>query len=174
MGEISGTPDAFWRRPLSSLSREQWEALCDGCGKCCLHKVEDEDTGDIYMTNVACKLLNLKTAACSDYRNRRAFVPDCVRLTARLAGQLSWLPATCAYRLRANGEDLPPWHHLICGDREEVHRAGASIRGKVISETIAGPLENHIVWPVGVTVDYLGADYLGADELGADTDSGDA
>ena len=105
------------------------------------------------MTNVACKLLDLKTACCSDYRNRRAYVPDCIRLTPRLAGQLSWLPQSCAYRLRANDEPLPAWHHLISGDKQAVHTAGASILGKVISETIAGPLENHIVWP---TPDYLG------------------
>ena len=148
MGPIDEA-DKFWQRPLSSLTRDQWEALCDGCGKCCLHKVEDEDTGDIYMTNVACKLLDLKTACCSDYRHRRTYVPDCVRLTPRLAGQLSWLPDSCAYRLRAKDEDLPAWHHLICGDRQEVHRAGASIVGKVISEVLAGPLENHIVWPLG-------------------------
>ena len=149
MGELSGKPlgsGPFWEKPLNALSREEWEALCDGCGKCCLHKVEDEDTGDIFETNVACKLLDLKTARCSDYRNRRAFVPDCMRLTARNAGQLEWLPDTCAYRLRADGDPLPDWHYLISGDRDAVHRAGVSIVGKVISETKAGPLEHHIVW----------------------------
>ena len=136
----------FWKKPLDALSRDEWEALCDGCGRCCLHKVEDEDTGDVYETNVACKLLDLKTARCSDYRHRRAFVPDCMRLTARNAGKLEWLPDTCAYKLRADGEPLPDWHYLISGDRDAVHRAGASIVGKVISETDAGPLEHHIVW----------------------------
>jgi uncharacterized cysteine cluster protein YcgN (CxxCxxCC family) len=145
MGELSPS-DRFWEHPLESLSRDEWEALCDGCGKCCLHKVEDEDTGDIYPTNVACKLLDLGTARCSDYRHRRAFVPDCLRLTPRLAGKLDWLPETCAYRRRADGLPLPDWHYLISGDREAVHRAGASVVGKAISETIAGPLENHIVW----------------------------
>jgi uncharacterized cysteine cluster protein YcgN (CxxCxxCC family) len=143
MGEVV---NRFWEKPLESLNRTEWEALCDGCGKCCLHKVEDEDTGDVYMTNVACKLLDLKTARCSDYRHRRAHVPDCLRLTPRLAGQVTWLPDTCAYRLRANGEPLPEWHYLICGDREAVHRAGASVKGKAISEVVAGPLEQHIVW----------------------------
>ena len=140
-------PQPFWQRPLASLSREEWEALCDGCGKCCLHKVEDEDTGQVYPTNVACKLLDLTTARCSDYRHRRSYVPDCLRLTPRLAGTLNWLPATCAYRLRADGDPLPAWHYLLTGDRDSVHRAGASIIGKAISETIAGPLENHITWP---------------------------
>ena len=139
--------DRFWERPLESLSRSEWEALCDGCGQCCLHKVEDEDTGDVYPTNVACKLLDLKTARCSDYRNRRMFVPDCLRLTRRNAGLLEWLPETCAYRLRAAGEPLRDWHHLISGDRDAVHRVGVSVVGKVVSETEAGPLEHHILAP---------------------------
>ena len=146
MGELKPL-NRFWEKPLESLSRTEWEALCDGCGKCCLHKVEDEDTGDVYPTNVACKLLDLKTGQCSDYRHRRAHVPDCLRLTPRLAGQVAWLPETCAYRLRAHGEPLPEWHYLICGDRDAVHRAGASVKGKAISEVVAGPLEQHIIWP---------------------------
>ena len=142
MGEV--TP--VWQRPLTSLSRSEWESLCDGCGKCCLHKVEDEDNGRIWPTNVACKLLDLKTAQCKDYRNRRAYVPDCLRLTPRLAAELEWLPDTCAYRLRANGDPLPAWHYLISGDRQAVHAAGASVVGKAISETVAGPLDQHILW----------------------------
>ena len=142
MGEVR----PFWERPLASLSREEWEDLCDGCGKCCLHKVEDEDTGRIWPTNVACKLLDLKTGRCSDYRNRRAHVPDCLRLTPRLAAEIEWLPDTCAYRLRAANRPLPSWHYLVSGDRDTVHREGRSVIGKAISETIAGPLEHHIVW----------------------------
>lgn len=144
----------FWQRPLETLDRGQWEALCDGCGQCCLHKVEDADTGEIFHTNVACKLLNLKTARCTDYINRRKFVPDCLTLTLRNAGSLEWLPPSCAYRLRAEGEPLPEWHYLVCGDREEVHRAGMSVAGKVISETVAGPLDHHIVWPYGDEEEY--------------------
>ena len=136
----------FWEQPLSSLNAEEWGALCDGCGRCCLHKVEDADTGRIWPTNVACKLLDLKTGRCSDYRNRRKYVPDCLRLTLANAGELEWLPETCAYRLRARGEPLAEWHHLVCGDREAVHRAGISVIGKAISEVIAGPLEQHIDW----------------------------
>jgi uncharacterized cysteine cluster protein YcgN (CxxCxxCC family) len=135
----------FWELPLAALDREQWEALCDGCGKCCLHKVEDEDTGRIYFTNVACRLLDTATARCKDYRNRRAFVPDCLRLTPDVAGELEWLPDSCAYRLRAQDKLLPQWHYLISGDRDAVHRAGASVVGKVISEDDAGPIEDHIV-----------------------------
>lgn len=135
----------FWERPLETLDRAQWEALCDGCGKCCLHKVEDEDTGRIYPTNVACRLLDRETALCSNYRHRRALVPDCLRLTPAKLRTIEWLPTTCAYKLRAAGAPLPDWHYLVCGDREAIHREGMSVRGKTISEALAGDLENHIV-----------------------------
>lgn len=141
MGEV----EPFWRRPLESLSRDEWEALCDGCGKCCLHKLEDDDTGEVHFTNVACRLLDTATARCKDYRHRRALVPDCLRLTPRIAAEATWLPGSCAYRLRAEDRPLPAWHYLISGDREAVHRAGASVAGKVVSEDIAGPLEQHII-----------------------------
>jgi uncharacterized cysteine cluster protein YcgN (CxxCxxCC family) len=138
--------ERFWERyRLKELNRAEWEALCDGCGKCCLHKLEDEESGRIYRTNVACRLLDRQTARCSDYRNRKAFVPDCVQLRPALVGQLEWLPGTCAYRRVDEGKPLPPWHHLISGDREAVHEVGASVRGWVISETEAGELEQHIV-----------------------------
>lgn len=143
-----GPIEPFWERPIEALNREEWEALCDGCGKCCLHKLEDEDTGDFYATNVACKLLDLTTARCKDYRHRRRHVPDCVRLSPRSAASIGWLPASCAYRLRANGQPLPEWHYLICGDRDAVHRAGQSVVGKAISEEFAGPIEHHITGPV--------------------------
>ncbi len=146
MGQVDAKRDRFWELPLGDLNRTEWEALCDGCGQCCLHKVEDEDTGEFYNTNVACKLLDLKTARCSDYKGRRAKVPDCLRLTRSNAGELEWLPGTCAYRLRARSEPLPHWHYLLTGDREAVHAAGISIVGKVISEVDAGPIEHHIVW----------------------------
>ena len=136
----------FWEAPIETLNRQQWEALCDGCGQCCRHKVEDEDTGRVWPTNVGCRLLDLKTAKCSDYGNRKRYVPDCVQLTPSLAASLPWLPATCAYRLRADGEPLPEWHHLVCGDPEAVHKAGFGVRGKLVNEDLAGPIENHIVW----------------------------
>lgn len=140
--------DRFWELPLDALDRAEWEALCDGCGQCCLHKLEDEDTGEIAHTNVACKLLDTGTGQCSDYRNRRAFVPDCLRLTPRLVAGITWLPSTCAYRRRANGEPLPEWHHLLSGDAQAVHRRGPGVAGRVVSETVAGPLEHHVVdWP---------------------------
>jgi uncharacterized cysteine cluster protein YcgN (CxxCxxCC family) len=144
MGEV----DRFWERPVETLDREQWEALCDGCGQCCLHKLEDEDTGQIHATNVACRLLDLSTARCSDYRHRRAMVPDCLRLTPKLAATLEWLPGTCAYKLRARGQPLKEWHYLVSGDRDAVRRAGISVIGRAISEVLAGPLEDHVVDPV--------------------------
>ena len=134
-----------WERPIGELNREEWESLCDGCGRCCLHKLEDADTGEIYDTNVACKLLDTHSARCSHYKGRHAFVPDCVRLTASKVGTIPWLPSTCAYRLRAEGKPLPDWHYLISGDREAVHRAGVSVRGWTIPEGEAGDLEHHMI-----------------------------
>lgn len=137
--------DAFWELPLADLNREEWEALCDGCGRCCLHKIEDADTGEIEHTNVACKLLDCQTAQCRDYRNRKAFVPDCLRLTYSIVRDVPWLPPTCAYRLRAEGKPLEDWHYLISGDHQSIVAAGISVAGRVVSETVAGPLEHHVV-----------------------------
>ena len=137
--------DRFWQRPLADLTEGEWEALCDGCGRCCLHKMEDWDTGEIEDTNVACTLLDTDTARCSDYANRKATVPDCLRLTLKIVEDVRWLPDTCAYRLRADGDPLPEWHYLISGDREAVHLRGTGVAGRVVSEDKAGPLEHHIV-----------------------------
>ncbi|MDL2351454.1 MAG: YcgN family cysteine cluster protein [Pseudomonadota bacterium] len=142
--------DKFWTLPIERLTRPEWEALCDGCGQCCLHKAEDEDTGIIYPTNVACRLLDIPSARCIDYKHRKAKVPDCLKLNPALAMSISWLPETCAYVLRADGADLPEWHYLICGDPEAVHAAGISVRGKAISEDLAGPLEQHVILPPGM------------------------
>jgi uncharacterized cysteine cluster protein YcgN (CxxCxxCC family) len=143
MGEVSGR---FWEdTPLAKLDRAQWEALCDGCGKCCIHKLEDAETGELFPTNIACRLLDGATARCKDYRNRRAYVTECVRLTPRNVESIAWLPTTCAYRLRAAGEQLPGWHYLVCGDTEAVHRAGESVRGWTVSEDDAGDFEHHLV-----------------------------
>ncbi|WP_294394041.1 YcgN family cysteine cluster protein [uncultured Sphingomonas sp.] len=136
----------FWEnKPIDQLSRDEWESLCDGCGKCCLHKLEDEETGAIYPTNVACRLLDRKNGLCRDYKNRKRFVPDCVRLTPAKLEELEWLPSTCAYRLVADGKPLPDWHYLVSGSRETVHQAGMSTRGWTVSEDEAGELEYHIV-----------------------------
>jgi uncharacterized cysteine cluster protein YcgN (CxxCxxCC family) len=136
---------SWWEKPLSALDRGQWEALCDGCGRCCLHKLEDEETGDLYPTNVACKLLDRRTGQCTDYKRRKQFVSDCVLLQRDRLDELEWLPSTCAYRLRAADQPLPEWHYLVSGDRETVHSAGQSTRGWTVSETDAGELEHHIV-----------------------------
>jgi len=136
----------FWETtPLDKMSRAEWESLCDGCGKCCLHKLEDEETGALMATNVACRLLDRRTGLCSDYRNRRAYVPECVRLTPRLVRTLDWLPSTCAYRLLDEGKSLPDWHPLITGDPESVRRAGQSVSGWTVSEDEVGDLEHHLI-----------------------------
>ncbi len=135
----------FWEKPLDALSRDQWEALCDGCGKCCLHKVEEDLSGEVHLTNVACRLLDRHNCRCTSYRSRKALVPDCVRLSPANVARLSWLPSTCAYRLRAEGKPLPEWHPLVSGDPESVHRAGISVRGWTVSEDEAGDLEHHLV-----------------------------
>ncbi len=134
----------FWELELDALSREEWEALCDGCGRCCLHKLEDEDSGEIAETNVACKLLDTNTATCKDYRHRKAFVPDCLRLTPKLVKQVPWLPKSCAYRRRAEGKPLPEWHPLLTGSKQAMIEAGACVAGRVVSEVDAGPLEHHL------------------------------
>ena len=141
-------PLPYWRtKRLEEMSREEWEALCDGCGRCCLNKLEDE-SGAIEHTNVACHLLDGKTCRCGDYRNRHRLVPDCVVLTPASVGRLRWLPPTCAYRLVAEGRDLYWWHPLVSGDPDTVHQAGVSVAGRTVSENEAGPLEHHIVtWP---------------------------
>ncbi|SDL07746.1 YcgN family cysteine cluster protein [Paracoccus chinensis] len=127
--------ERFWELPLDELEPAEWEALCDGCGKCCLNKIEYEDDGSLDFTCVACKLLDGDSCLCSSYPNRHDFVPDCVVLTPDKLAEISWwLPATCAYRLRAEGKPLYPWHHLISGDPESIHRAGVSVRGRTVSE----------------------------------------
>ena len=142
MGELR---DRFWELPLTALTRAEWEALCDGCGRCCLHKLEDEDTGEVLETNVACRLLDTGTGRCRDYRHRKAFVPDCLRLTPQLVARVPWLPETCAYKRRADDRPIPEWHPLLTGGTEAMDQARASVKGRVISETDAGPLEHHLV-----------------------------
>jgi uncharacterized cysteine cluster protein YcgN (CxxCxxCC family) len=133
----------FWKtKTLAEMSRPEWESLCDGCGRCCLNKLEDEDTGRFHHTRAACKLLDIETCQCTDYHNRARRVPDCVTLTAANVGALGWLPATCAYRLLDEGKPLPWWHPLVSGSRETVIEAGISVRDHAYPET-------------GITVDQL-------------------
>ena len=147
--------EPFWRvKGLESMTPAEWESLCDGCGRCCLVKLEDEDTGIIHYTDVGCTLLDEGACRCRDYENRQGKVPDCVRLTPEVVRTLSWLPPTCAYRLLAEGRDLYWWHPLVSGDPETVHTAGISVRGKVGADEDAvrdEELEDRIVqWPVRI------------------------
>ncbi|WP_407495164.1 YcgN family cysteine cluster protein [Pseudooceanicola sp. MF1-13] len=126
----------FWEtKPMKQLSRPEWEALCDGCGKCCLNKLEDEDTGEVALTRVACRLLDDATCLCSKYETRHQYVPECITLdAATIQKHMYWLPQTCAYRLVYEGRPLYDWHPLLSGDPETVHRAGVSVRGMTYSE----------------------------------------
>lgn len=135
---LSSGPAPFWEtKMLEELSEWEWEALCDGCGRCCMVRLEDVETGARIDTRLACRLLDIGTCRCSDYANRHAQVPDCVRLSPQTARDLDWLPDTCAYRLRAHGQPLYWWHPLRSGDPETVHQAGVSVRSVAISETNA-------------------------------------
>jgi uncharacterized cysteine cluster protein YcgN (CxxCxxCC family) len=142
----------FWTtKTLAEMNAKEWESLCDGCGRCCLVKLEDEDTAEIYFTDIGCRLLDGETCRCHDYANRSDRVTDCVRLTADNIGDLNWLPPTCAYRLVGEGKGLYWWHPLVSGDAETVHAAGISVRSRVFADEDAVPesaLGEHIVaWP---------------------------
>ena len=135
----------WWLQPLAALNHEQWEALCDGCGKCCMAKLQDADTDKVYYTNVACKLFDSATCRCKDYLNRTAQVPDCISLSLKHPQAFDWLPNTCAYKLRFNSQPLFDWHPLVTRDPDSVHQRGISMQDKVVSPQEAGPLEHHII-----------------------------
>lgn len=142
----------FWTvKSLETMTSEEWESLCDGCGRCCLVKLEDEDTGEVLYTDVGCTLLDDRACRCRDYPHRQAKVPDCVRLTPEAVRELSWLPRTCAYRLLAEGRDLYWWHPLVSGDPQTVHAAGVSVRDRVAGPeedfTVRELLERLVDWP---------------------------
>jgi uncharacterized cysteine cluster protein YcgN (CxxCxxCC family) len=140
---------AFWQeKSLADMNQEEWESLCDGCGKCCLHKLEDEDTGEIHHTDVSCRFLDPDSIQCGKYLTRQRYVGNCVVMSADLLDKLPWMPSTCAYRLLYEGKDLFPWHPLVSGDKSSVHKAGHSVKGKTVDERQAGDLEDHLVeWP---------------------------
>lgn len=151
--DVSDATLPFWRaKPLESLNESEWESLCDGCGRCCLVKLEDAEDGDIYVTDVACKLFDGDRCRCADYANRQTLVPDCVKLDAAAVRALPWLPPSCAYRLVAEGRDLYWWHPLVSGDPDSVHAAGMSVRGRIgghEDEVALDDLPDHIVaWPM--------------------------
>lgn len=138
----------FWRaKTLEQMTQTEFESLCDGCGKCCLHKLEDEDTGDVYYTKVACRFLDHDNCRCQVYTDRQQQVPDCVVLTPHAVEETYWLPETCAYRLIAEGIPLFDWHPLVSGDPDSVHKAGMSVARQVINETSVdiNDLEDYVV-----------------------------
>lgn len=135
MGDAPPPRRRFWTLPLQSLTPEEWEALCDGCGKCCLNKLEDEETGEVAFTRIACRLFDDATCRCSQYDIRLQFVPECIVLSpATIADVAYFMPTTCAYRLRHEGRPLPDWHPLVTGDADSTHKAGMSVRGQTLPE----------------------------------------
>ncbi len=143
----------FWRlKSLDKMTDSEWESLCDGCGKCCLNKLEEEETDRTYYTNIGCRLLDGQSCRCRDYEHRLEMVDDCVRLTPEALKTITWLPPSCAYVLLAEGKDLYWWHPLVSGDPETVHAAGVSVRGRVRASELNVPdadLEDYIVsWPL--------------------------
>jgi uncharacterized cysteine cluster protein YcgN (CxxCxxCC family) len=147
----------FWETvPLAEMTPAEWEAVCDGCAKCCLVKLEDADDGTVYYTDVHCFLLERGSCRCGDYADRARRVPGCVVLTPERLEEVFWMPTSCSYRRLAEGRGLPAWHHLRCGDTDAIHRAGASIRGRAVAETgiAEADLETRLVdWPVTETGD---------------------
>jgi uncharacterized cysteine cluster protein YcgN (CxxCxxCC family) len=136
----------FWqRKKLAEMTRPEWESLCDGCGKCCLHKIEDFVSAKISYTNVACRLFDSEQCRCTDYANRTTKVPDCVKLTPENISTLRWMPSTCAYRLLDEGKDLEWWHPLVSGDPETVAKAGMSVKGRTVDEEDIDNVEDYIV-----------------------------
>lgn len=135
----------FWKtKSLSEMSETEWESLCDGCARCCLHKLEDAETGEVFYTNVVCHLLDLDSCRCTDYVNRHERVPRCVQIPAQQICDLHWMPSSCAYRLIFENRNLPDWHHLLSGKRKTVHEAGMSVRHMALHEYDGIELESHI------------------------------
>ncbi len=140
------TKHDFWKqKTLAEMSAAEWESLCDGCAKCCLHRLEDADTREIYFTNVHCRLLDRASSQCTDYANRSTRVSDCVTITLEELQDPYWLPSTCAYRLLAEGKELPSWHPLVSGDPATVFSSGNGINGRTVCEDDADDLFHHII-----------------------------
>ncbi len=145
------TKNRFWEtKKLSEMSQSEWESICDGCGKCCLIRMEDEDSKAVYVTNIRCKLMDARSCSCKYYNDRKQYVPDCVQLTPKNVKTLKWIPKTCSYRLLAEGKPLPDYHHLITGSRQSIHNAGMSVSGATICETSVKEKDHHkyiTIWP---------------------------
>lgn len=152
MNKSPQAPIPFWKcKTLDQMTDSEWESLCDGCARCCLVKLEDEESGKIHYTDIGCKLLDSKSCRCTDYKRRRRRVHDCVKLSPDNVRALSWLPVTCAYRVIGEGRDLAWWHPLVSGSPETVHEAGVSVRGRVVASEADLPqevwLERIVAWP---------------------------
>ena len=138
----------FWEtKMLREMTRAEWESLCDGCGRCCLVRFEDEDTGEVIPTRISCRLLDTETACCSNYARRKRYVPDCIKLTPEKIEDLTWMPSSCAYRRLHEGRPLASWHPLVSGDPGSVRRAGISVAGKVMSEATLADVEDALDFP---------------------------
>ena len=142
---MSGNTPEWLDKPLSELSPAQWEALCDGCGKCCMAKLQDADSGKVYYTNVACKLFDHQTCRCTDYSHRTVRVPECVQISMQNVEVFAWLPKTCAYRLRFESKPLLKWHPLIAGHSDQMHQENHSVLNKTVMPLDAKALEHHLV-----------------------------
>lgn len=151
---ISNQESSPWweNKKLSEISRDEWESLCDHCGKCCLIKLEDEEDGQVYYTNVICDLFKNENCHCSDYWNREALVPTCIRLTQDNLEHINWMPPSCAYRRIQDEQGLPDWHHLVSGDKNTIHKVGKSVKNRTIFEKEIineQDYEEHVVeWPL--------------------------
>ena len=141
---------SFWKeKKLTDLTEQQWESLCDGCGKCCLNKLVDEDTDQLYYTNAACQLLDSHACGCTNYEDRFTYVPRCTKITPENVAALTWLPDSCAYKRLEQGLELPSWHHLLTGSKEAMHNLGMSVQDKTVCELTVKDIEDHIVlWPL--------------------------
>ncbi len=160
----------FWEtKTLQEMTVAEWESLCDGCGLCCLIRFEDEETGEVIPTRVACKLLDQHLCRCKDYANRKAYVPDCIKLTPWNIEALSWMPKSCAYRRLHEGRSLPAWHPLITGDPESVHKAGVSIRDQTVSEEVLDDPEDALDFEAPELLEERGEGHAGGEAAGVES-----